>query len=107
MVAEVQEKQTYVKPLHDYVLFEEVTPDETPGGLKLPEGTSMEDIPKVRVLATGPGYYTDTGELLPMPVQEGDVAYMAFAYNQPHLFKVKGRKLGMARARDFIALVSE
>ncbi len=102
MVAIVERKLDF-KPLHDYVLFEEI-PDKLVG-LTLPEGTQLADVPKVRIVAVGPGYRADDGTLVPMDVKAGDVAYMAFANRKPLPLKLEGKKYGIVRARDLVAML--
>ena len=93
-------------PLHDYVLFEEIPAGTTPGGVVIPDTVKPGDMSKGRVVATGPGYRTDSGELIPTDVKAGDIVYMAFAYQKPLVIKLDGKKYGVARSRDLIATVN-
>jgi chaperonin GroES len=64
-------------PLEDRVLVEIIEQEQvTPTGIVLPD-TAKEKPSKGRVVAVGPGKYTDKGDLLPMPVKEGDLVVFA------------------------------
>ncbi len=60
------------KPLHDRVLVRRIESDEkTAGGLIIPD-TAKEKPGEGIVIACGEGARKDSGELIPMPVKEGD-----------------------------------
>ena len=103
VAADVVQQVDFV-PLHDYVLFEEIPAGMTPGGVVIPDTVKGEDMSRGRVIATGPGYRADNGELIPTDVKAGDIVYMAFAYQKPLVIKLNGKKYGVARSRDLIAL---
>lgn len=64
--------------LGNNVLLEEIKVAETPGGIQLPDSVQSTSLGKCRVVRVGPGKRDDKGQLLPMPVQEGDVVYTVF-----------------------------
>jgi chaperonin GroES len=64
-------------PIEDRVLVELLEQEEmTKAGIVLPD-TAKEKPSKGVVVAVGPGKYSESGELLPMPVKEGDVVVFA------------------------------
>lgn len=63
--------------LADYVLIEVLETNETAGGIVLPEGHEP-DMPMGRVVSVGPGMHTNTGELIPVALKEGDTVFLAF-----------------------------
>jgi len=64
-------------PLEDRVLVEILEQEQqTKSGIVLPD-TAKEKPSKGRVVAVGPGKYSEKGELLPMPVKEGDIIVFA------------------------------
>jgi co-chaperonin GroES (HSP10) len=70
------------KPLADFVLIEPIPKNMTPGGLALPDDAKTG--PTLgRVIKVGPGRVTETGFNIPVDVQEGNVVYLAFAYQEP------------------------
>ena len=64
-------------PLEDRVVVKLIEQEQTTStGIVLPD-TAKEKPSKGKVLAVGPGKYSDKGELLPMPVKEGDIVVFA------------------------------
>jgi chaperonin GroES len=64
-------------PLEDRVVVKLVEQEQvTPTGIVLPD-TAKEKPSKGRVMAVGPGKYSEKGDLLPMPVKEGDLVVFA------------------------------
>jgi chaperonin GroES len=64
-------------PLEDRVIVKIIEQDQvTPTGIVLPD-TAKEKPSKGRVVAVGPGKYSDKGDLIPMPVKEGDLVVFA------------------------------
>ena len=61
-----------IKPLHDRVLVQRLESEEkTSTGIIIPE-TAKEKPLEAVVRAVGPGKASDTGEVIPMSVSEGD-----------------------------------
>ena len=66
-----------LKPLEDRVLVTRLESEETTqSGIVLPD-TAQEKPTKGKVIAAGPGRYSEKGDLIPMPVKEGDVVVFA------------------------------
>jgi chaperonin GroES len=66
-----------LKPLEDRVIVKVIEQEQvTPTGIVLPD-TAKEKPSKGRVVAVGPGKYSDKGDLIPMPVKEGDLVVFA------------------------------
>lgn len=64
-------------PLEDRVIVKVIEQEQvTPTGIVLPD-TAKEKPSKGRVVAVGPGKYSEKGELIPMPVKEGDLVVFA------------------------------
>ncbi len=64
-------------PLEDRVVVKIIEQEQvTPTGIVLPD-TAKEKPSKGRVVAVGPGKYSEKGDLLPMPVKEGDLVVFA------------------------------
>ena len=64
-----------LKPLGDRVLVKEYKNKEekrTTSGIIIPETVSSEDVKMGKVVAVGPGLYTQNGSLIPMSVKVGD-----------------------------------
>jgi chaperonin GroES len=94
---------TNIKPLEDRIL---VRPEEgqetTVSGIVIPD-TAKEKPQEGTVLAIGPGKRSDTGELIPMDVKEGDrVMYSKYGGTE---IKVDGDELLILSSRDVLAIV--
>jgi chaperonin GroES len=92
-----------LKPLEDRIL---VRPEEgeeaTPSGIVIPD-TAKEKPQEGTVLAVGPGRRSDTGDIIPMDVKEGDrVIYSKYGGTE---IKVGGEDLLILSARDVLAVV--
>jgi chaperonin GroES len=94
---------TNIKPLEDRIL---VRPEEgqetTVSGIVIPD-TAKEKPQEGTVLAIGPGKRSDTGDLIPMDVKEGDrVMYSKYGGTE---IKVDGDELLILSSRDVLAIV--
>jgi chaperonin GroES len=94
--------KTKIKPLEDRIL---VRPDEgeetTASGIVIPD-TAKEKPQEGTVLAIGPGKRSDTGDLIPMDVKEGDrVIYSKYGGTEVIL---DGEDLLILSARDVLAV---
>ncbi len=92
-----------IRPLEDRIL---VRPEEgeetTASGIVIPD-TAKEKPQEGTVLAIGPGKRSDTGDLIPMDVSEGDrVVYSKYGGTE---IKVDGEELLILSARDVLAIV--
>ena len=64
-------------PLEDRVVVKIIEQEQvTPTGIVLPD-TAKEKPSKGRVVAAGPGKYSEKGDMIPMPVKEGDLVVFA------------------------------
>ncbi|MFP5351880.1 MAG: co-chaperone GroES [Actinomycetota bacterium] len=92
-----------IKPLEDRILVRPEEGDETlPSGLVIPD-TAKEKPQEGTVLAVGPGKRSDTGDLIPVDVKEGDkVLYSKYGGTD---IKVDGEDLLILSARDVLAIV--
>ncbi|MDQ4026233.1 MAG: co-chaperone GroES [Actinomycetota bacterium] len=94
---------TNIRPLEDRIL---VRPEEgqetTVSGIVIPD-TAKEKPQEGTVLAIGPGKRSDTGDLIPMDVKEGDrVMYSKYGGTE---IKVDGEELLILSSRDVLAIV--
>ena len=92
-----------IKPLEDRIL---VRPEEgeetTASGIVIPD-TAKEKPQEGTVLAVGPGKRSDSGELIPMDVSEGDrVVYSKYGGTE---IKVDGEDLLILSSRDVLAVL--
>ena len=92
-----------LKPLEDRIL---VRPEEgeetTASGIVIPD-TAKEKPQEGTVLAVGPGKRSDTGDLSPMDVSDGDrVIYSKYGGTE---IKIGGEELLILSARDVLAIV--
>ena len=95
--------KTSIKPLEDRVL---VRPEEgeetTASGIVIPD-TAKEKPQEGTVLAVGPGKRSETGDLIPMEVKEGDkIIYSKYGGTE---IKVDGEELLILSARDVLAVI--
>jgi chaperonin GroES len=95
--------KTSLKPLEDRIL---VRPEEgeetTASGIVIPD-TAKEKPQEGTVLAVGPGKRSETGDLIPMDVSEGDkVIYSKYGGTE---IKLDGEDLLILSARDVLAIV--
>jgi chaperonin GroES len=95
--------KTTIRPLEDRVL---VRPEEgeetTPSGIVIPD-TAKEKPQEGTVLAVGPGKRSDTGDLIPVDVKEGDrVVYSKYGGTE---ITLGGEDLLILSARDVLAIV--
>ncbi len=92
-----------IRPLEDRILVRPDEGDETlPSGLVIPD-TAKEKPQEGTVLAVGPGKRSDSGDLIPVDVKEGDkVLYSKYGGTD---IKVEGEDLLILSARDVLAIV--
>jgi chaperonin GroES len=92
-----------IRPLEDRLLVRPEEGEETlPSGIVIPD-TAKEKPQEGTVLAVGPGKRSDTGDLVPMDVSEGDrVIYSKYGGTE---IKYEGEDLLILSARDVLAIV--
>jgi chaperonin GroES len=92
-----------IKPLEDRILVRPEESEETTiSGIVIPD-TAKEKPQEGTVLAVGPGKRSDTGDVIPMDVSEGDrVVYSKYGGTE---IKLEGEDLLILSARDVLAIV--
>ena len=93
-----------LKPLGGRVIVRPNEDDEqrTPSGLVIPD-TAKEKPQTGTILAVGPGDRSDSGEIIPPDVSEGDVVvYSKFAGTE---LKYEGDEYLILASRDLLAIV--
>ncbi|HEX3325552.1 MAG TPA: co-chaperone GroES [Actinomycetota bacterium] len=95
--------KTSIKPLEDRILVRPEEGEETTvSGIVIPD-TAKEKPQEGTVLAVGVGKRSDTGELIPMDVKEGDrVIYSKYGGTE---VKLDGEELLILSARDVLAVL--
>ena len=95
--------KTNIKPLEDRILVRPQEGEETTvSGIVIPD-TAKEKPQEGTVLAVGPGKRSDTGELIPVDVKEGDtVVYSKYGGTE---IKIEGEDLLILSARDVLAIL--
>ncbi|MEA2508837.1 MAG: chaperonin GroES [Actinomycetota bacterium] len=92
-----------IKPLEDRILVRPEEGEETTvSGIVIPD-TAKEKPQEGTVLAVGVGKRSDSGELIPMDVKEGDkVIYSKYGGTE---VKLEGEELLILSARDVLAVL--
>jgi chaperonin GroES len=95
--------KTNIKPLEDRILVRPEEGEETTvSGIVIPD-TAKEKPQEGTVLAVGPGKRSDTGDLIPMDVKDGDrVVYSKYGGTE---IKLDGEDLLILSARDVLAIL--
>ncbi len=94
-----------IKPLSNRVLVKRLEADDTAaGGIILPD-SAKEKQESAQVIAVGPGQKDSNGELISMPVKEGDVVLMDKYAGQE--IDLEGEQYHILRSDDIIAIVVE
>lgn len=93
-----------IKPLGDRVVVKAVQREEvTRGGIVLPD-TAKEKPQEGKVLAVGPGRYTEDGKRIPMEVKENDtVIYAKYAGTE---VKLNDEDVLILSEKDILAVLS-
>jgi chaperonin GroES len=92
-----------IKPLGDRVVLKVLEAEEkTASGIVLPD-TAKEKPQQGKVLAVGPGKYSEDGKLVPMSVKEGDT--VLFAKYAGTEVKYGGEELLIVKETDLLAIV--
>jgi chaperonin GroES len=93
-----------IRPLEDRIVVRpEESEETTPSGIVIPD-TAKEKPQEGTVLAVGPGKRSDSGELIPMEVKEGDrVIYSKYGGTE---ITFDGDDLLILSARDVLAVRS-
>jgi chaperonin GroES len=92
-------------PLEDRVVVKVIEQEEkTSSGIVLPD-TAKERPSKGSVMAAGPGRYDAEGNLVPMPVKEGDI--VVFAKYAGTEIKLDEEAFLVMRTSDLIGILPE
>jgi chaperonin GroES len=92
-----------IKPLGDRVLIEILEAEEkTKGGIVLPD-SAKEKPQQGKVVAVGPGKFSDEGKTISLQVKTGDVVLYG-KYSGTEL-KVDERNLLMLREEDILGVI--
>ena len=92
-----------IKPLEDRIVVQANEAETTTAsGIVIPD-TAKEKPQEGTVLAVGPGKRSDSGDLIPMDVSEGDrVIYSKYGGTE---IKLDGEELLILSARDVLGIV--
>ncbi|MBA2724529.1 MAG: co-chaperone GroES [Actinobacteria bacterium] len=95
--------KTSIRPLEDRILVKPEEGEETTvSGIVIPD-TAKEKPQEGTVLAVGAGKRSETGDLIPMDVKEGDrVMYSKYGGTE---IKLDGDELLILSSRDVLAIV--
>ena len=95
--------KTSIRPLEDRILVRPEEGEETTvSGIVIPD-TAKEKPQEGTVLAVGPGKRSETGDLIPVDISEGDrVMYSKYGGTE---IKVDGEELLILSSRDVLAIV--
>jgi len=95
--------KTNIRPLEDRILVRpEDAQETTVSGIVIPD-TAKEKPQEGTILAIGPGKRSETGDLIPMDVAEGDrVVYSKYGGTE---ITVDGEDLLILSARDVLAVL--
>lgn len=94
-----------LKPLHDRIVVQTVEKeDKTKGGILLPDSAREKPL-RGKVLAVGPGRFSDEGKRVPMEVKVDDeILYGKYAGTE---VKVRGEEYLILRQDDVLAIVGK
>ena len=93
-----------IKPLSNHVFLEAIEEDQmTKSGIVLPETVSKEKPMKGKIVATGPGKKSKTGEIIPMSVKVGDT--VLFKKYGPDEIEMEGKKYLVGDEDDILAIL--
>jgi len=96
-----------LKPLGDRVLVKEYKSKEekrTTSGIIIPETVSSEDVKMGKVVAVGPGLYTQNGSLIPMSVKVGDEVVLP-PYDQAQTMKFNKEEYKLFRESELLGIL--
>lgn len=100
-----QDCNTKLKPLGNRVLIRRLEAEETlKGGILLPDSAKKKQ-EQAEVVAVGPGKKDNKGNLVPMPVNEGDIVLMEKYSGQE--ITLDDQEYVIVRADDLIAIIEK
>ncbi|MCL1902313.1 MAG: co-chaperone GroES [Alphaproteobacteria bacterium] len=93
-----------LKPLHNYVLLEILSEQNTTtGGIIIPD-SSKEKPSRGKVVAAGPGHYDD-GMLIPLSVRVGDTVMFAKWASSASEIKLDGKDYVIIKESDILGIL--
>jgi chaperonin GroES len=98
-----------LSPLGDRVLVQEYKTKEekrTTSGIIIPETVSSEDVKMGKVIAVGPGLYTQNGTMIPMTVKIGDEVVLP-PYGQAQQMKFGKQEYHLYRESELLGILKE
>lgn len=104
-MAQTQQTQTTLRPLGNRVLVRRIEAQENlKGGIILPD-TAKKKQEQAEVVAIGTGKKDKNGNLIPIPVKEGDVILMEKYSGQE--ITLNDEEFVILRADDLIAIIEK
>jgi len=98
-----------LSPLGDRILVKEYKSKEekrTTSGIIIPETVSSEDVKMGKVVAVGPGLYTQNGSLIPMSVKIGDEVVLP-PYGQAQKMKLGNEEYQLYRESELLGILKD
>lgn len=95
-----------INPLGDRVVIEPLNDDKggkTKSGIYLPETVDKERPEQGKIIAVGPGKFSNDGKRMPVNVKKGDT--VLFTKYGPNEIKVEGKEYLIAREEDILAII--
>ena len=90
-------------PLQDNVIVEPIEDETTTAsGIIIPDTISKEKPRKGKVLSVGPGKTDDSGKLIPVGVNEGDI--VVFTQYAPTEIKIGGQEYYIVGSHSLLAI---
>lgn len=97
-----QAEKVTLRPLGNRVLAQRLEAEETKGGIILPDSAKKKQ-ETAKVVSVGPGKRDKDGNLMPVPVKEGDVILMDKYSGQE--VTLSDEEYVIVRGEDIIAIV--
>jgi len=98
---------TKITPISDHILIEPLKEDKKKSGIILPETVEKDRQEKGKVVAVGPGKWTNSptgeGKRVSLEVKKGDV--VLFSKYGPNEFKIDGKEYLIAKEEDILAII--
>ena len=93
-----------LKPLHNYVLLERLEEsDKTVGGIIIPDNAKEKPV-RGRVIAVGPGAFSD-GKIASMTVKQGDSVLFAKWASSASEIKLDGKDYIIIKETDILGIL--
>jgi chaperonin GroES len=94
-----------IRPLHDRILVERLEEEnKTPGGIIIPDSAKEKPV-EGKVVAVGNGKITESGEVKPLDVKEGDrILFGKYAGTD---VKIGGQEYLIMREDDVLGIIED